>query len=67
MWLGDQCAQRAAVAREALGQLGALFLHQFVEGVHLQAEGVVRGFGLARDLGDQRVDGGVEGLARLVT
>ena len=63
---GDQCAQRAAVAREFFRQFAALVLHQFVEGAHLQRKRIVRGLGLADDLGDQRVDGDVERVAGLV-
>ena len=42
------------------------FLHQFVERAHLQGQGVVRGFGLADDLGHQRIHGDVERVAGLV-
>ncbi len=44
----------------------ALVLHEVVEGAHLQRQRVVRGLGLAHHLGDQRVDGDVERVARLV-
>ncbi len=63
---GDQGAERAAVACEFLGEFGALVLHQLVERAHLQAQRVVRGLGLADDLGDQRIDGGVQRFAGLV-
>ena len=62
----DQRSQRAAVAGEFFREFAALVLHQFVEGVHLQGEAVVRGLGLADHLGDQRVDGHVERVAGLV-
>ncbi|CEG07381.1 hypothetical protein BN961_00770 [Afipia felis] len=62
----DQCAERAAVAGEFLGQLATLFTHQRLERGNAGGEGFVRAFGLARDLGDQRVDGDVEGFAHLV-
>ena len=63
---GDQRAERAAVAREFFRKFAALVLHQFVERAHLQRERIVRGFGLAGDLGHQRVDGDVERVAGLV-
>ncbi len=64
---GDQRTERAAVAREFLGEFRTLLLHQFVERAHLQAERIVRGFGLADDLRDQRVDGNVKRVAGLVS
>ena len=63
---GDQGAERAAVAGEFLRQFAALVLHQFVERAHLQRQRVVRGFGLADDLGHQRIHRDVERLAGLV-
>ena len=63
---GDQRAERAAVTRELLGQLGALVAHQLVERAHLHAERVVGVFGLADHLGDQGVDGDVQRFAGLV-
>ncbi len=62
----DQGTQRAGIAGELLDQLGALVLHQLVERAHLQRQRIVRGLGLADDLGDEGVDRGVERLARLV-
>jgi hypothetical protein len=63
---GNQRAERAAVAGEFFRQFGTLVLHQFVEGAHLQRERIVRGLGLADDLGDQRIHGNIERLAGLV-
>jgi hypothetical protein len=63
---GNEGAQRAAVAREFLRKLAALVLHQFVESAHLQAERIVRGFGLAHDFRHKRVHGDVERIAGLV-
>ena len=63
---GNERAQRAAVAREFFRKLAALVLHQFVESAHLQAERIVRGFGLADDLGHQRIHGDVQRIAGLV-
>ncbi len=63
---GDQRAERAGVAGEFLGELAAVVLHQVVERAHLQRQRIVRGLGLAHHLGDQRIDGDVERLARLV-
>ncbi len=53
-------------AGEFFGQFAALVLHQLFERADLQGEGVVRGLGLADDLGHQRVDGDVERFAGLV-
>ncbi len=63
---GDKSTQRAAVACELFRQFAALVLHQLIERAHLQAERVVRGFGLAHDLRHQRVDGDVQRFAGLV-
>ncbi len=63
---GDQRAQRAAVAAEFLRKFRALVPHQFIEGAHLQAERVVGVFSLADYFGDQRIDGNVQCVARLV-
>ncbi len=62
----NERAKRAAVAREFLRKLAALVLHQFVESAHLQAQRIMRGFGLADDLGHQRVDGDVQRIAGFV-
>ena len=65
-WISWKRAERAAVAGEFFGELRALVLHEIVERAHLQRQRVVRGLGLAHHLGDQRVDGDVERVARLV-
>ncbi len=66
MWRVISAPSVPRIAGEFLREVAALVLHQFVERAHLQRERIVRVFGLAGDLGHQRVDGDVERFAGLV-
>ena len=62
----DERAERAAVALEAFGEFRALILNEVFKGIDLVREGIMRGPGMADNLGDEGVDGDVERVSRLV-